>query len=148
MGCGASSLRGDDVPSMNANAKPSFLRSYSTAKPQAYTEHYETPQEHEQDLRRVAAGQQQRRPSRAAYVDPDDMPMPPKTTHQRYHRLQSENQMNQANEGWKERVKKVRNEVAIPAGIPRPSLLSRQMQSGSSAGVIVPNNARHRSFIG
>ena len=148
MGCGVSSLRGDDLPSINANARPSYMRTFSTPKPQAHTEHYETPQEHERDLQRVQASQQQRRASRPAYVDPDSLPMPPKTTHQHYHRLQSENQMDKANEGWKERVKKVRNEVAIPAGLTNANLLARRQQSRVSNGVIVPNNTRHRSFIG
>ena len=143
MGCINSSLRGDDVPSVNANAKPSYMRRYSTPKQQTYTEHYETPQEHQKDLDRVQASQQERRASRPAYVDPNDMPMPPKTTHQRYHRLQSETQMNTANEGWKERANKLRNQVAIP-----DNPLVRRQQSRSSNGVIVPNNARHRSFIG
>ena len=148
MGCGASSLRGDDIPSINANAKPTYMRKYSTPSPPVHTEHYETPQEHEQDLQRVQTLQQERRASRPAYVDPNDMPMPPKTTNQHYHRLQSENQMNKANEGWKERVKKVRNEVAIPAGLTKDNLLARRQQSRGSTGVIVPNGTRHRSFIG
>ncbi len=148
MGCGASSLRGDDVPSVNANPRPSYMRRYSTPKPQVYTEHYETPEEHEQDLRRVQASQQERRASRPAYVDPNDMPMPPKTEHQRYHRLQSENQMDRANEGWKERVKKAKNEVSIPTTLTNTNLLARRQQSRSSSGVIVPNGTRHRSFIG
>ncbi len=56
--------------------------------------------------------------------------------------------MDKANEGWKERVKKVRNEVAIPAGLTNANLLARRQQSRVSNGVIVPNNTRHRSFIG
>lgn len=157
MGCGASSLRGDDVPSINANAKPSYMRSLSTPKSPAPQEHYETAQEHEAELQRVQSSQQQRRASRPAYVDPDDLPMPPKTTHQHYHRRPSDNQMEKPTEGWKERVKKVRSDVMIPgdrkgmnanAGLTQEEMRERGHPSRGSSGVIVPNGTRHRSFIG
>lgn len=149
MGCGASSLRGDDV-AINATAKPSYMRRYSTPnnKPTPYTEHYETPQEHARDLARVETLQHQqpevRRASRPAYVDPNDMPMPPKTTHQHYHRLQSDAKANEANEGWKGRVKKVN----MPVSMPQMPQMPTRRQRGTDGSGVVANNVRHRSFIG
>jgi hypothetical protein len=112
MGCGASSLRGDDYPSIAADAKTSRMRTLSnieslgethsgvtqrpsvisaisshTSKPHVQAEHYETAAEHDRDLKRLASSQ--RRASRPAYVDPNELPMPPKTTHQHYHRHSS-----------------------------------------------------------
>lgn len=140
MGCGASSLRGDDVPSINANAKPSYMRAVSSSfsRP-APPEHYETAQEHEAELQRVQSSQARRRPSRPAYVDPNDLPMPPKTTHQHYHRRQSENQVEKEAPvgGWKDRVMRM----------PVPARARADPGSGGS-GVVVPNSQRHRSFVG
>jgi len=150
MGCG------DDIPSINANAKPSYMRQLCTPympKPEAQIEHYEIAQEHEQDLQRVLSSQSARRPSHAAYVDPNDEPTPAKTTHQHYHR--------RASEGWKERVRK---EVMTPseqrglgpnAGLTREDVLARGYPSRGSSGVvvspsrpIVPNGMRQRRFLG
>jgi hypothetical protein len=137
MGCGASSLRGDDVPSINATAKPSYMRAMSSHNPP--TEHYATPLEREAELQRVESSQPRRRPSRAAYVDPDDLPMPPKTTHQHYHRRQSDNapEKDAPARGWD-----VREMVKMPARARGGQ--RREVDSG----VVVPNNARHQSFIG
>lgn len=136
MGCGASSLRGDDVPSINATARPSYLRAITSSAP---TEHYETPLEHEAELQRVQSSQPRRRPSRAAYVDPDDLPMPPKTTHQHYHRSarQEENKVERDAPvgGWN-----VREMVKMP-------MRARRMGDGAG-GVVVPNNVRQKSFVG
>ena len=142
MGCINSSLRGEDVPSVNAKPRPSYMRNFSNAKPQDETEHYETPQEHQKDLDRVQASQQDRRASRPAYVDPDDQPPPPKTKGRRDNREQSETQTNN-NEGWKERANRVRGQVAMP-----DNPLARRQQNKESNGAIVANNARHSSYIG
>ena len=146
MGCGLSSLRGDDVPSVNANPKPAYMRAISSTYPKSSpTEHYETTAEHEAELRRVQSSQANRRPSRPAYVDPDDLPMPPKTTHQHYHRKTSENptekDTTQAG-GWKDMVKRTKGEAWMPAE------RARGYSRSGSSGVIVPNSARHRSYIG
>lgn len=59
--------------------------------------------------------------------------------------------------GWKERVKKVRNEVMTPAdqrgmgentGLTEQEAHARGYPSRGSNGVIVPNGMRHRSFVG
>ena len=145
MGCGMSSLRGDDVPSVNANPKPAYMRAISSTYPKSSpSEHYETTAEHEAELRRVQAAQADRRPSRPAYVDPNDLPMPPKTTHQHYHRKTSENRTEQDTQtgGWKDMVKRTRNEARTPAE------LARAYSSSGPSGVIVPNGQRHRSYIG
>ena len=52
--------------------------------------------------------------------------------------------MDKANEGWKGRVKKV-NMPVMPS---MPAMPTRHQRETGSAGVIVPNNVRHRSFVG
>lgn len=137
-GCG-SSLRGDDVPSISAKNPKSYMRSISTSS--RPTEHYETPLEHEAELQRVQSSQARRRPSRAAYVDPNDLPMPPKTTHQHYHRRQSENNAEKDAPvgGWN--VREMVKKVPVP-------VLARARAGNTESGVVVPNNMRHRSFVG
>ena len=153
MGCGASSLRGDDFTTINADMRSPLTRKLSSAeKAQAQSApHYETPAEHDRDLQLLSSSQ--RRASRPAYVDPNDQPMPPKTTHQHYHRsMSSESGMPQARTGsLAERVKKVRNEVMTPAdqrgmgrntGLTRDEVLARQYPARGSQGSMIPGMKR------
>lgn len=157
MGCGASSLRGDGVPSIDTTAKPAYMRRLSSPQelfqsaPKPKTEHYQTAAEHERDLQRLES--QQRRTSRPAYVDPNDLPMPPKTTHQRYHRRQSENpeeKVDVNSGGYRERLNKARERVLSPAEIREQmaQIRMRKDRDGDGTGVVVSNKQRHRSFIG
>lgn len=108
MGCFTSRIAGPDFTTINADMSASPIHRH---KSEADTSHYETAEEHDRDLQRLSTSQ--RRPSRPAYVDPNDQPMPPKTTHQHYHRRASENTPQQeSNTGWKEKVK---NAVMTPA---------------------------------
>jgi hypothetical protein len=110
MGCFTSRIAGPEFTTINADMAPSpgihgekrhsSVLHYKTAaehERDIQRLHYETPAEHERDLQRLTTSQH--RDSLPAYVDPNDLPMPPKTTHQRYHRRASENQPQQ--ESWK-----------------------------------------------
>jgi hypothetical protein len=153
MGCGASSLRGDDNSSINANAKPSYLRSLGRSKPEASIERCQMQQDTEQDPQRLQSSQQSTA-SKPAYVDPGDLPMPPKTTYQQSHQRPSEKEVQQPAGGWKDMIKRAVQEVKTPAeqkgqglnaGLTREDVLARGYPSRGSSGVFVPSGPTHAS---